>query len=95
MRVVSVVIEDVTGAKRQRADIPDDIPLKRVITALITKMKLPSVSPSGSPLNYQLHHKASGRSLSESDTLANAGIRDGAVLKIHPVVVAGGNSRKY
>ena len=89
MRIVSIEIEDVTGAKRQRADIPDDVPLKRVISALVTKMKLPTVSPNGSPLNYQLHHKSSGRSLSESDTLAIAGIREGAVLKIHPVVVAG------
>ncbi len=89
MRIVSIEIEDVTGAKRQRADIPDDVPLKRVISALVTKMKLPTVSPNGSPLNYQLHHKSSGRSLSESDTLASAGIREGAILKIHPVVVAG------
>lgn len=89
MRILSIEIEDVTGAKRQRADIPDDVPLKRVISALVSKMKLPTVSPSGSPLNYQLHHKASGRSLSESDSLASAGIREGAVLKIHPVVVAG------
>lgn len=89
MQIINVEIEDVTGAKRQRADIPDDVPLKRVIAALISKMKLPTISPNGTPLNYQLHHKSSGRSLSETDTLVSAGIREGAVLKIHPVVVAG------
>ncbi len=89
MRIVKVEIEDVTGVKRQKAEIPDDIPMKRVISALVTKMRLPTTSPSGTPLSYQLHHKVSGRSLAEGDTLASAGIRDGSILKLHPVVVAG------
>jgi uncharacterized ubiquitin-like protein YukD len=89
MKLISVEVVDVTGAKRFKANIPNDVPIKRIISTLAAKMNLPKKTPDGEPLTYQLHHRNTGKTLSEDGTLAAAGVKDGAILKIHPVVVAG------
>ena len=90
MGKVNVTIVDVTGNKEQQADIPDDAPVRRIIAKLVQMMNLPTTGPDGQPMSYKFHHKASGRQLADEETLAQAGVKDGDVLRLQPEITAGG-----
>jgi len=89
MAKINVTIIDATGNKEQQATLPDDAPIKRIMEALLPKMKMPLTVPDGDPLSYKFHHKASGKQLSEDQTLAQAGVKDGDVLRLYPEITAG------
>ena len=84
-----VTFFDQTGAKSVRAVIAFSVPVSRILPNIITKMNLPATSPDGQPMSYSLDHKEVGRRLVESQTLVEAGVRDGDHLIIYPEVVAG------
>jgi hypothetical protein len=89
MASIDVNIIDVTGSKEQVASLPDDAPVRRIIVKLIEMMGLPTVGPDGAPLSYRFHHKASGRQLGDAETLAQAGVKAGDVLRLTPEIIAG------
>ncbi len=89
MPSIQLQIWDATGNKRQDADIPDDAPIERIIAVLIDKMRFPQNGPDGQLLSYKLQHKATGRQLLESQTLADAGVAAGDVLRLLPEITAG------
>jgi hypothetical protein len=89
MAKIDVTIIDATGNKQQEASLPDDASVKRIMEALLPKMKLPVTGPDGEPLSYKFHHKASGKQLSELQTLAEAGVKSGDVLRLYPEITAG------
>ncbi len=89
MARINVTIIDATGNKHQEATLPDDAQIKRIMEALLPKMKMPLTGPDGEPLSYKFHHKASGKQLTENQSLAEAGVKDGDVLRLHPEITAG------
>ena len=89
MGKVNVTVIDVTGNKEQQATLPDDAPVRRIIAKLVQMMKLPSTGPDGQPMSYKFHHKASGRQLTDEQTLAEAEVKDGDVLRLQPEITAG------
>ena len=89
MGMIDVNVVDVTGSRQQPASLPDDLPVRRVITRLIEMMGLPVVGPDGGPLSYRFHHKASGRQLADNVTLAEAGVHPDDVLRLQPEIIAG------
>lgn len=89
MAAIDVTVIDVTGSREQVASLPDDAPVRRVISKLVELMALPAHGPDGAPLSYRFHHKASGRQLGDDETLAAAGVRPGDVLRLQPEIVAG------
>ena len=89
MAKINVTIIDATGNKQQEALLPDDAPVRRILEALLPKMKMPLTGPDGEPISYKFHHKASGKQLSDSQTLAEAGVKDGDVLRLFPEITAG------
>ncbi len=89
MARINVTIIDATGNKQQEATLPDDAQIKRIMEALLPKMKMPLTVPDAEPLSYKFHHKASGKQLTENQTLAEAGVKDGDVLRLHPEITAG------
>lgn len=89
MARINVIIIDATGNKEQEAILPDDAPVKKIMEALLPKMKMPLTGPDGDPLSYKFHHKASGKQLTENQTLADAGVKDGDVLRLYPEITAG------
>ncbi len=84
----TVVIQDHVSAKKTTVEIPDDVPMSRLLPVLVTRMSLPS-EHDGQPIQYQLDHRASGRRLDSEDTLASAQIGDAEVLTLLPEVIAG------
>ena len=91
---VNVTIFDATGNKEQNATLPDDAPVRRVIAKLVEMMKLPTTDPGGRPQSYKFQHKASGKQLTDDQTLAEAGVKDGDVLRLIPEITAGASPLK-
>lgn len=89
MAKVNVVIVDATGNKEQKVGLPDDVKCGIIMVKLIEKIKLPAIGPDGNPISYKFIHKVTGRQLLEAQTLAEAGIKDGDVLRLQPEITAG------
>jgi uncharacterized ubiquitin-like protein YukD len=90
MGMISVEVWDATGSKKQVVELPDDAPVNRVLVVLVEKMKLPQQSPDGQLMSYKFHHKNSGRQLLDAQSLADAQVRPGDVLRLQPEITAGG-----
>jgi uncharacterized ubiquitin-like protein YukD len=86
---VNVTIIDVTGNKEQQATVPDDVAVRRIVAKLVQMMKLPATGPDGQPLSYKVVHKQSGKQLTDDESLGDAGVKDGDVMRLQPEVTAG------
>jgi len=89
MAVISIEVWDATGNKRQTVELPDDAPINRIIAVLVERMNLPRNSPDGQIMSYKFHHKASGRQLLDSQSLAEAGVNDGDIVRLQAEITAG------
>ena len=89
MAAVEVEILDVSGNRSRKAELPDDVPVSRIIVLLVEKMKLPLNSPDGQIMSYKLHHRRTGRQLLDDQTLDDAGILTGDELRLQPEITAG------
>lgn len=86
---INVVIVDTTGNKEQKVGLPDDVRVGIILVKLVEKIKLPSVGPDGNPISYKFIHKVSGKQLLETQSLQEANIKDGDVLRLQPEITAG------
>jgi uncharacterized ubiquitin-like protein YukD len=86
---VNVTIMDTTGNKEQKASLPDDAPVRRIIARLVEMMSLPQVGSDGQPMSYKFHHKRSGQQLKDEQTLSEAGVQEGDILRLLPEITAG------
>ena len=89
MGKVNVTIIDATGNKSQNVTLPDDAPIGRIIGKLVQMMNLPVTDPGGGQMSYKFNHKQSGMQLVDEQTLIDAGVKDGDVLRLMPEVTAG------
>ena len=89
MSNLTLTITDATNSKVQRAAVPADAQVVRVLARVISAMSLPQAGPDGLPLSYKFHHRESGRQLREDDTLAAAGVGEGDTLRIVAEITAG------
>lgn len=90
MSDITIEVWDATGNKRQSVEVPTDAAVNRVIAVLVDRMTLPRHSPDGQLMSYKFHHKASGRQLLDTQTLSDASVEDGDVLRLQPEITAGG-----
>jgi hypothetical protein len=95
MSEIKVEVWDATGNKRQLVEVPADAEVNRLIAVLIDRMNLPRNSPDGQLMSYKFHHKASGRQLLDTETLAAASVKDGDILRLQPEITAGGARSLY
>ena len=89
MNTLTIEVWDATGNKKQLVELPADAPVNRVIAVLVDRMNLPRYSPDGQLMSYKFHHKASGRQLLDNQTLAQAEVKPGDVLRLQPEITAG------
>ncbi len=87
---MNIEVWDATGNKKQIVEVPGDVSVNRILAVLVDKMKLPRNSPDGQLMSYKFHHKSSGMQLLDTQTLQDAGVRDGDILRIQPEITAGG-----
>ena len=88
MASIKVIIYDPTGSKKTPVELPDDVPMRRLIPALVTKMGLPT-NQGANPITYRLDHRTSGKRLSDTESLSEAGIGEDDILSLFPEVTAG------
>ena len=74
------------------AEVPGDVPVRDLMTELISMLKLPTIGPDGRPMAYRMDSKALGRELKEDETLADAGIPDSDRLMLTADITAGSMS---
>lgn len=89
MATLNVQIWDATGNKRQSVTLPADAPVNRILVVLLDKMNFPQLGPDGQLLSYKFHHRNSGRQLLDEQTLADAGVKEGDILRLQPEITAG------
>ncbi len=94
MEKISIEVWDATGNKRQLVELPSDAQVGRVIAVLVERMNLPRQSPDGQVMSYKFHHKASGRQLTDDQTLNDADVRNGDILRLQPEITAGRAARR-
>jgi ubiquitin-protein ligase len=92
MANITVTVRDVTGAKHFTVSLPADVPVRRWMSTLITKLGLPTQQADGRLVSYTLHHKQSGKTLAEDDTLSGAGVAENDVIQLVPEVTAGASN---
>jgi ubiquitin-protein ligase len=68
---VTVVLPN-GGARK--AEVPDDISVRELLTEFPSLLELPTTGPDGRPMGYRLDSKALGRELKEDETLSSAAI---------------------
>ncbi|HFC12664.1 MAG TPA: hypothetical protein ENJ56_07455 [Anaerolineae bacterium] len=88
MASITVIVYDATGSKKTPVELPADVPMRRLIPALVTKMGLPT-SQGGNPITYRLDHRESGKRLSDDMSLNDAGVSQDDILSLFPEVTAG------
>lgn len=88
---MDVTIVDATGNRTEEASVPGNTESDRIAAKLVKLMELPSHGPDGQPLSYRLHHKQSGRTVAPDETLEQAGVHDGDVLRLVAEITAGGS----
>ena len=89
MANINVTVFDSTENKRVPVELPEDAPCNRIIAVLVQKLGLPVQGPDGAPLSYKFHHKNSGRQIQDSQTLSDAQVKDGDILRLQPEITAG------
>ena len=88
MASIKVIVYDPTGSKKTPVELPSDVPMRRLIPALVSKMGLPTTQ-GANPITYRLDHRASGKRLGEDESLADAGVAVDDILSLVPEVTAG------
>ena len=89
MGMITIDVVDSTGSEEQLVEVPDDVAVENIIAALINQLHLPVNSPDGALMSYKFHHKVSGRQLFDEETLSEAEVGDGDVIRIIPEITAG------
>lgn len=87
---MDIHVVDPTGMKSEDAAVPGNVAAGRIMAKLVELMDLPSRGGDGQPLSYRFAHKASGRQIDDRETLQDAGVRDGDVLRVVAEIAAGG-----
>ncbi len=86
---MDITVVDATGNKTEEASVPGDAASGRIIARLVELMSLPPVGPDNQPLSYKFHHKQSGRQIDDNESLEQAGVKDGDVLRLVAEITAG------
>jgi len=90
--LANLVLEiwDHIDSKKSIVEVPDDIPVNRIIVVLVEKLKYPKYDATQAQLlSYKLHHKATRRQLLDDKTLFESGVNNNDQLRMIPEIVAG------
>ena len=87
--MLSLEVWDVTGNKRVTVEVPEDVPVERIMVVLVERLMLPKYSPQGDFMSYKFHHRRLGVQLFDDQTLSEQQVMDSDVLRIQPEITAG------
>ncbi len=89
MARIRVIIVDHLGSFQRQVELPDDVPMSRIVPALVTKFNFSMTSTDGQPIQYKLDHEKSGNRLGDEETLSDAGVEAEDRLMLMPEPIAG------
>lgn len=89
MAKVRVALVDHLRSTKTQVEVPDNVPMNRLIPALVSRLGLPT-DQDGQPVTYRLDNRDTGERIGDEQTLAEAGVRDGTILALFPEIIAGG-----
>ena len=89
IEMLNLEVWDVTGNKRVTVEVPEDVPVERIMVVLVDRLMLPKYSPQGDFMSYKFHHRRLGIQLFDDQTLSDQQVIDGDVLRIQPEITAG------
>jgi hypothetical protein len=86
------VIDYRTGTNTQ-VRVPVNAPINKLLPALVKTLGMPTEGPRGAPQQYYLALEDADHTsqlIGDDETLEEAGVQEGAVLKIMPIMLGGG-----
>lgn len=89
MAKLRITLVDHLRGHKTKVEVPDNVTMNRLVPALAAKLGLPT-DQDGQPVTYRLDNRETERRIGEDETLAEAGVTEGAVLALFPEVTAGG-----
>ncbi len=92
MADITVQVWDATGNRKEFVELPDDVPVDRILVKLVEKMSLPARHPDGRLLVYKFHHSTGGQ-LRDTQSLRAAGVKENDILRLYHEMIAGGARR--
>jgi hypothetical protein len=87
MASVRVTIQDHTRSKKTLVELPEEVPMARLLPVLAARLQLP-VRQGANPIVYRLDHHRSGRRLDDEETLRAAGVQPDDMLTLLPEFTA-------
>ena len=81
-RLRIALIDHLRGSATQ-VEVPDDVPMNRLIPALLRRLGLPT-EQNGQPVTYWLDNRQTEERIGDEQTLAEAGVQDQEVLTLSP-----------
>ena len=93
MASLRISIQDHTRSKKTLVELPDDVPMQRLLPALASRMQLP-LFQGGNPIIYRLDLHRSGRRLDDEETLRGAEVQPDDMLTLLPEVTAGCSGKR-
>jgi hypothetical protein len=90
MSDINLEVWDATGNKRLQVQVPDDVPVERILMVLTDKLHLPRFAPDGQLMSYKFHHRRLGVQLRDDQSLSEQTVAEGDVVRIQPEITAGG-----
>ncbi len=92
MADITIQVWDATGNRKEFVELPDDVPVNRILVKLVEKMSMPVRHPDGRLLVYKFHHSTAGQ-LRDTQSLRAAGVKENDVLRLYHEMIAGGARR--
>jgi len=90
MPYMTIEVWDALGSKRERVEVPGDVPAERITVKLIERLSFPRYDPTGGQLlSYKMHLQRTHTQLDGERTLEDAGVVDGDVVRLLPEIAAG------
>jgi hypothetical protein len=89
---INLEVWDATGNKRLKVQVPDDVPVERILMVLADKLHLPRHAPDGQLMSYKFHHRRLGVQLLDEQTLTQQSVVEDDIVRIQPEITAGGGA---
>ena len=89
MGMINIIIIDESRNRKQSVELPDDTPCDLLMKKLIEKINFPLTGADGNPINYKFINTITGQHVIETQTLSEAGIKNGDILLLQPKISSG------
>lgn len=84
MTSIRIHLGDPTDSKRITAEVADDIPMQKLIPAIVNRIGLPIIGPNGKTIKYNFIRRSTATYMDDEATMQSAGIAPDEIFNIIP-----------